>query len=190
MDACAIDSCGTNFEEALSRLSGDFDGDRKADSAKAGRIGASYCIEVRLSTKRPRVRLSIPIRNEIGLELFAYDINQDSHADLVLTSVSSPKPIAVWLNKGNGSFERASGTFAPFVAPNGGPAFRRGTARNDAQAALPTDDPPPDAGLTENIAFALESTLIGRHAEQSPLPISDIGAAPPRGPPCNPLQSI
>ena len=145
------DSCARSFSEGISlHVSPDLDGDSKADASIARFWESSYRIELHFTTQRLRVRLNAPIRNEVGLELVAYDVDQDRRADLILTSASSVKPIAVWLNKGNGSFERSSASFGPLFATNDGPHFRRGASRSDVQAIAPTDDPADDLDLATN----------------------------------------
>ena len=168
--------------ESALRVSADFDGDSKADTAIARFGGSNYGFELHLSTKRARIRLTVPVRNELGFELIAFDVNQDKRTDLILTSGSSIRPIAVWLNMGNGSFARRSGMFGPFSRNRGGPRFVRGVPGNDGQAVIPTDEQAGDfAG--ETLAFHLETSLIRTYSEQAPLTSSAPGSASPRGPP-------
>src|SRR5207249_11276547 len=87
--AGAVESCARNSPDAAMRVSGDFDGDSKTDKAIASFCGSSYRIEVHLSTKRLHVRLTVPIHNEVGLQLVAYDVDHDRRADLILISASS-----------------------------------------------------------------------------------------------------
>ena len=182
--ACAMDACAVRaVEEPAIRLAGDFDGDHQIDRVKGRIHGSSYSIEVRLSTKQPRIRLTVPVRNEVGLELMAVDVNRDRRADLIVMSASSLAPIAVWLNKGNGAFERSSQSFAPLFGDGHTPRLGRGTGKSYAQGALATDDSPDAFEPAENLAFRLESVLFHRHPDQSPLLVSACGAASPRGPP-------
>jgi hypothetical protein len=182
--ACASDTCAVRgVEEPTIRLAGDFDGDHQIDRV-SGRIrGSSYSIDVRLSTRQPRVRLTVPVRNEVGLELISVDVNRDRRADLIVMSASSVAPIAVWLNTGNGAFERSSQSFAPLFGDGHTPRLQRGTGKSYAQGALATDDSPDAFEPAENLAFRLEGGLFHRHPDQSPLPVSACGAASPRGPP-------
>src|SRR5262250_1598233 len=74
--AGAFDGCKRILpHETTLRVSGDFDGDSKTDTAFAKRYGSTYRVEIKLSTKRGRIRLTVPVRNEVGLELIAYDVN-------------------------------------------------------------------------------------------------------------------
>jgi hypothetical protein len=169
-------------EESVLRVSADFDGDSKTDTALAKFGGSNYGFELHLSTKRARIRLTAPVRNEVGFELIAFDVNQDKRTDLILTSRASIRPIAVWLNMGNGSFERRSGMFGPFFGNHRGPRFVRGAPGNDGQAVIPTDEQAGDfAG--ETLAFHLETSLIQTYSMQVPLTSSSAGSASPRGPP-------
>jgi hypothetical protein len=178
-----LDGCKRGAaEQAPLRVSGDFDGDSKTDTAVAKFCGSSYRIDIVLSSKRSRIRLTVPVRHEVGLELIAYDVNHDNRIDLVLTGASRVKPIAVWLNMGNGSFERSSGLLGPFFGTDSSPRLLRGIVRSDVQALIPTDDPADEFTLETPPAFQLERGLTG-YGEQSSPTASAWGSASPRGPP-------
>src|SRR5262249_38525715 len=131
----------------------------------------------------PRIRLTAPVRNAVGLELVAFDVDRDRRADLILVSASSVEPIAVWLNKGDGAFERSSASFAPLFGDTDSPHIQRAIARNDAQGALFTDDSPDAFEFAEEFVFRLEGSLLARYADHRPLPLSVRGPASTRGPP-------
>src|SRR6185503_7027321 len=73
---------------------------------------------------------------EVGLQLAAYDVDNDSEIDLVLTNVISLRPVAVWLNKSNGRFERTSGWILPLPEREDIPHFRRHFSSLNDQAIL------------------------------------------------------
>src|SRR5215467_4167838 len=98
---CKIGSSGS-----LHHFAGDLDADHQSDIVSFRFSGAHYSIVVRLSSSRQRVHLAIPFRGETGFQLIAYDVDHDRRDDLVLTADSSIVPVALWLNKGNGSFVR------------------------------------------------------------------------------------
>jgi hypothetical protein len=84
----------------------DFDGDNKEDVASACLIGSQYRIVIQLSSRSEATTLSLPVRFE-GFTLLAYDINEDSFQDLVLTTSAAQRPLMVWLGDGRGGFRVA-----------------------------------------------------------------------------------
>jgi len=110
----------------LSRLSGiqvaiaDFDGDWKPDlaiveTANLRRVQANYAIHLQLSAGSDlSFLISAP---DGGVRVAARDVNGDSFPDVVVSSVSDERIVAVLLNDGHGKFSRAE------------PASYSGTAR-------------------------------------------------------------
>jgi len=100
----------------LSRLSGiqvaiaDFDGDWKPDlaiveTANLRRAQANYAIHLQLSAGSDLSFLvSAP---DGGVRVAARDVNGDSFPDVVVSSVSDERVVAVLLNDGHGKFSRA-----------------------------------------------------------------------------------
>jgi hypothetical protein len=129
-------STGAYASGANSRVRFDGDGDHRSDMAVARIIGSTMKIKVRLSALSSRVLLSADIRNEVGLQLSAYDVDNDSEVDLVLTNVISLRPVAIWLNKSNGRFERTSGWILPLPEREDLPHFRRRVSSLNDQAIL------------------------------------------------------
>ncbi len=84
----------------------DFDGDHKADIAKARLVGNQYQIIVHLSSRSEAITLD-PLVQLAGFKLLACDINEDSFQDLIVTTPSSRHPLAVWLGDGEGGFRAA-----------------------------------------------------------------------------------
>src|SRR6185436_8456685 len=105
MLAALLWSTGAYASGSSARVRFDGDGDHRSDVAVAKIIGSTMKIKVRLSARQSHVHLSADIRDEVGLQLAAYDVDNDSEVDLVLTNVISLRPVAVWLNKSNGRFE-------------------------------------------------------------------------------------
>lgn len=122
--------------ESKARVRFDGDGDHRSDLAVAKIIGSTMKIKVRLSALSSRVLLSADIRNEIGLQLSAYDVDNDSEVDLVLTNVISLRPVAVWLNKSNGRFEKATEWILPLPEREDLPHYRRRVSSLNEQAIL------------------------------------------------------
>jgi len=134
--------------KALVRFDGD--GDHRSDMAVAKIIGSTLKIKVRLSAVSSRVRLSADIRDEIGLQLSAYDVDNDSEVDLVLTNVISLRPVAVWLNKSNGRFEKTTEWILPLPEREDVPHYRRRVSSFNEQAIL-------DIGSSVSILPALST---------------------------------
>lgn len=122
--------------ESRARVRFDGDGDHRSDMAVAKIIGSTMKIKVRLSALSSRVLLSADIRDEIGLQLNAYDVDNDSEIDLVLTNVISLRPVAVWLNKSNGHFEKTTEWILPLPERADLPHYRRRVSSIDEQAIL------------------------------------------------------
>jgi hypothetical protein len=95
----------------------DFDGDSRPDLARveAGPsdfANTEYWIQLRLSAAGSEsIRLVAPVG---GLQLVARDVNGDDFVDLVVSTVWSNRPVAIYLNDGHGSFTHAE----PAAFPN------------------------------------------------------------------------
>ena len=94
----------------------DFDGDHIPDlaSIQTG-IGSSgitnYWLQVKFSTvERQSIQLVAPLGD---LQIEAHDVNGDHAVDLVIASVSSGRPVAIFLNDGNGGFSRVEPSAFP-----------------------------------------------------------------------------
>jgi len=99
-----------------ARLSGipvaiaDFDGDWKPDvavveTASLRRVQANYAIHLQLSAGMDSSFLiSAP---DGGVRVAARDVNGDSFPDVVVSSVSDERVVAILLNDGHGKFSRA-----------------------------------------------------------------------------------
>jgi len=85
----------------------DFDGDDLSDLAVGRAEGNTYRVEIRLTT-RPEKTLTALTSNELGIGLFACDIDRDNDQDLVVSSPISLHPLVVWLSDGNGHFEEGN----------------------------------------------------------------------------------
>src|SRR4029450_5716146 len=90
----------------------DLDGDHQIDTASSRLRGSTLNIKIRFSDHTPPLSLVERVPNEPGLELRAYDVDRDHDVDLVLTSIFSPRPVAVWLNTSKGKFKKVSGWVA------------------------------------------------------------------------------
>jgi hypothetical protein len=105
-----------SHSDILSRLSGtrfaiaDFDGDWKPDlalveTANFRRVQANYAIHLQLSAGSD---LSFLIdAPDGGVRVAARDVNGDSFPDVVVSSVSDERVVAILLNDGHGKFSRA-----------------------------------------------------------------------------------
>jgi hypothetical protein len=87
----------------------DLDGDHIPEIVTIKQRGSFYQVSIHFSTGRPKLRLKTYVGDdEAGLSLEVADVNNDSRADLVITSATSVWPIATWLNHGSANFQRVN----------------------------------------------------------------------------------
>ena len=87
----------------------DLDGDRIPETATVKQRGSFYQVSIHFSTGRPRLKLRTFVGDDVaGLTLEVTDVNTDSEAEIVLTSATSIRPVAVWLNRGSATFQRVN----------------------------------------------------------------------------------
>jgi hypothetical protein len=97
---------GISYRTSLGH---DLDGDQIPETATIRRSRDLYKVSIHFTSGRPRLHLSIyQGENEAGLGFQTRDIDDDRDEDLVITSATSVRPIAVWLNSGKGKFKRVS----------------------------------------------------------------------------------
>jgi hypothetical protein len=177
--------CTVFAAENSPSLAGDLDADHQLVSASLRYSGSTYSIVVRLTSQQKRVHLSIPIRYEPGFQLVAYDVDHDRRSDLILIGDSTIVPVAVWLNRGDGTFERKPGSFAPLLGEGAGPRLQRGYAHGDSPLAISSDGAPDAFEAQETKFFQLESApwrcLIHDCVRQAP----ELIFASPRSPPAS-----
>src|ERR1700741_2682838 len=85
----------------------DLDGDHILETATIRQQGSFYQVSIHFSTGRPKLKLRTFVGDDVaGLTIDITDVNSDSEADLVISSATSIRPIAVWLNRGSANFQR------------------------------------------------------------------------------------
>ena len=99
-------------QHVRNRLTWDFDGDHKNDLAVGAVHGSTFTVQIQFSKGHGRVLLKTNFHGHVPPHLIATDVDQDHDVDLVLTGVSF-RPLAVWINEGNGKFKKRSGWFFP-----------------------------------------------------------------------------
>jgi hypothetical protein len=90
----------------------DLDGDARWDSVTVGFSGHDYKIAVVLSS-RPGLALLIPPARMGIITVHVCDTNGDDVQDILVRSPTAVHPVAVWLGKGNGSFEAVNPSLFP-----------------------------------------------------------------------------
>jgi hypothetical protein len=189
--ACSPGTCNIRPEYASFRIASDLDGDQKVDIADGRFSGTSFSVTVSLTAYPQHTRLSVPVLDPAGHELIAYDLDRDQRTDLILIGPSSIEPVAVWLNRGNGTFERSSRHFAVLFGAEDGARFCRRTTQNETQSAIPTGGSLHDLGSFADIAVDLVSRSLG-HLDRPdfPLTMRESRSTSPRSPPACSLRAI
>src|SRR5215468_10056802 len=118
----------------------DLDGDHLPETVTVKQQGSFYQVSIHFSTGRPKLRLKTYVGNdEAGLSLEVADVNNDSLADLVITSATSVWPIATWLNHGPGNFQRVNSRTYSLTGRNNGPRLsHRENAQPDPAGSIST----------------------------------------------------
>jgi FG-GAP-like repeat len=123
----------------------DFDGDSRPDLAQveAGPsdfANTEYFIQLRLSAARwESIRLVAPVG---GLQLVARDVNGDEFLDLVVSTVWSNRPVAVFLNDGHGTFTHAEPAAFPGAFSDAATIWSSGGNLATESVAVPSAAPP------------------------------------------------
>jgi len=118
----------------------DLDGDHVPETVTVKQQGSFYHVSIHFSTGRPKLRLKTYVGDdEAGLSLEVADVNNDSLADLVVTSATSVWPIATWLNHGPGNFQRVNSRTYSLTGRNNGPRLsHRENAQPDPAGSIST----------------------------------------------------
>ena len=109
-----------------TQLGRDLDGDRIPETVTIRQSGLVYRISIHFTSGRPKLRLTVyQAENEAGLTIQTSDVDNDRDLDLVVTSATSIRPVAVWLNRGKAKFQKASTWAYGGLGRYTGPTFRR-----------------------------------------------------------------
>ena len=127
-------------QHVRSRLTWDFDGDQIADLAVGSVQGSTFTISLRFSTGLHRVVLKSRVRGHITPYLAATDVDHDNDVDLVLTGISL-RPLAVWINEGEGRFKKSSRWFFPPLYPGGAGLISPAVCEGSSEPANTVDSP-------------------------------------------------
>src|SRR5215475_12744280 len=104
----------------------DLDDDHVPETVTVKQQGSFYHVSIHFSTGRPKLRLKTYVGDdEAGLSLEVADVNNDSLADLVVTSATSVWPIATWLNHGLENFLRVTSSTYSLTSRYSGPRLNR-----------------------------------------------------------------
>ena len=130
----------------------DLDDDHVTETVTVKQKGSFYQVSIHFSTGRPKLRLKTYVGDdEAGLSLEVTDVNNDSRADLVVTSATSVWPIATWLNHGLENFQRVnSRTHSPAGRNNGPRLNPRENAQPDPGGSISTRLAEAEVGNSSN----------------------------------------
>ncbi len=119
----------------------DFDGDSRPDVARVETgpsdfTNSEYWIQLRFSSLEWKsIRLVAPAG---GLRISARDVNGDASVDLIVSTVWSNRPVAVYLNDGHGSFTHAEPAAFPEAFGDSGAIWSFATSLATDGAVVPS----------------------------------------------------
>jgi hypothetical protein len=122
------------FLSGNSSIISDFDGDNRPDLVTGRSEGNTYKVEIQFSARKEKTYFTLD-SGAPGLSLFACDIDRDNDKDLVITSMLSSHPLAVWLSDGQGNFKRDNDLYTGNIYNDDPVGCERNAAPFD-QAAL------------------------------------------------------
>ena len=169
-------------------LGRDLDGDQKPETATIRQCGSLYQVNIHFTTGRPRLRLTTHLTGGIaGLSFQTTDIDNDNRGDLVITSATSIRPVAVWLNQGRAKFKKVTAQLYSGVGRHTGPALRHdSTAQPEPDDDILLDPLPQTTPDVENFGPADRSqALVTLQSDSHPFD-SMLRQTPSRGPPAAP----
>ena len=120
----------------------DLDGDRLPEKITIQQCGLVYRISIHFTSGRPKLHLTVyQAGNEAGLTIQTSDVDNDRDLDVVVTSATSIRPVAVWLNRGKAKFQKASTWAYGGLGRYTGPTFRRRAVYQPDPALGSTTEP-------------------------------------------------
>lgn len=165
----------------------DLDGDHIPETVTIRQSDSFYQVSIHFSTGRPKLRLRTYVAGDIaGLTFEIADINNDSEADLVITSATSISPVATWLNRGAANFQKVSvRTHSVWSRYVGSRLKRKTTERRDPVGSLSRDRLPQAEGADSFIPCTGSENLLSSVIHSLPADFW-LAEVPSRGPPSAP----
>jgi len=165
----------------------DLDGDHIPETVTIRQGGSFYQVVIHFSTGRPKLRLRTYVAGDVaGLTLEVADINNDSEADLVITSATSLSPVAAWLNRGTSSFQRVNVHAYSFLGRSSGPRLKQKVSDSRDPVGSLSTERVPQAEIAESLSphTALQNLISSlTHSSPSDFWLAEVSS---RGPPSAP----
>jgi hypothetical protein len=166
-----------------TRLDHDLDGDQIPETATVRQRGYVYQVNIHFTTGSPKLHLTTYLTEAgAGLTFQTTDVNNDRKNDLVITTATSLRPLAIWLNQGKSKFKKIS-SWSYLVGGYTGPKYNRKSCQPDPVGNL-SIEPLPQATLSATY-FDIADDVAGLPSSQAErLPFaSRLRQVSPRGPP-------
>lgn len=178
----AASPTNTSYRTQLER---DLDGDRIPDTVSIRECGFAYKISIRFSSGRPKLHLTLyHAQDEVGLNFQTSDLDNDRDEDLIVTSATSVRPIAVWLNYGKAKFVPASPWKYGGPGKQSGPTLHRRTAYQPELPANSSGNLLPEAtGVDEHVGPGMVPQQVTASERDQVPSVLILQQVPARGPP-------
>jgi hypothetical protein len=144
-----------------TKLRDDLDGDHIPETVTIRQHGSMYQVVVHFTTGRPKLRLRTYVTEDIaGLTVETKDLANSAGVDLVILSATSFRPVAVWLNEGEGKFKRVGPWTYGLSGVEAGPILKSRSEKEPEPVGNLLNNSLPQAETTDSTRFGSESRFL------------------------------